>query len=330
MMLMLLLLGVVLLLILLSGFFSGIETGVWRLNRVRLRVRVEKRDPRALRLARLVERPEEVVIASVLGNNSVDYLFTVTLSMLLAHAGIGASMPELYVTAIGTPVLLVWGSILPKSWFNRQADRLMSALVTPISICVAVARGSGMLWALRALPRAMIRAIDPSRVAEADEPPPRVRVQNLLQEGATQGGLSAFQKDTLQRILEVSHVRLAKVMVPLARAARVPVDIRREDFLRIARMAHFSRLPVHGSDPRKMVGIVSVFDVLADPQQRPVSAHVRPALFLQMSDTVPVALARLQQSRQFMALVTDRQGQCVGLLTMKDLVEEIVGDLEVW
>ena len=83
-------------------------------------------------------------------------------------------------------------------------------------------------------------------------------------------------------------------------------------------------------DPRHVVGVLNVFDVLVDDRVQPTASYVRDVQQLAASETVMSALRTLQRTRQGMAIVCDARGQCVGLLTIKDLVEEIVGELEAW
>jgi CBS domain containing-hemolysin-like protein len=313
----------------LSAFFSGTETGTYCLNRVRLRVRADQNEARARRLATLLERPQDLVITTLLGTNVADYLATVCVTALLLRA-VSGELAEVYATAILTPVVLVFGGVIPKDWFQRESDRLMYWLALPLTWCRQVAYWSGLLSVLGRLTQDLIRRIDPLRVGVQEDLLPRARVRRLLSEGAASGGLSVFQRDTLERVMNIAQVRVARVMVPRQRAATVPIDIAREDLLRIARMAHFSRLPVYADDPRKIVGIVNVYHVLTDEEEQPVAAYVREATYLHVTDTVPAALLKMQQARQVMAIVTDSTDNCVGVLTMKDLVEEIVGELGAW
>jgi CBS domain containing-hemolysin-like protein len=313
----------------LSGFVSAIETGSYVLNRVRLRVRSEQGDRSAQRLAGLMDRIEDVVITALLGNTLADYIATACVTLLLLHLAVSENLAELYATAILTPLILVVGGIVPKDWFQREADRLMYPLALPVEIGVRIARATGLVWLLRAVTQLLTRCVDPSHDADGDFLP-RVHVQRLLHEGAARGGLSPVQRDIIDRVLNISHISVVQVMIPRPRAATVPIDISRGDFLRAARMAHFSRMPVWRGDPRQVVGIVNVYDVLIDQTERPIAEHVRPALYLRPAERVPAALLRLQQERAAMAIVRDGHGVCLGLLTVKDLVEEIVGELEVW
>lgn len=325
----LLLLGALAALVL-SGFFSGAETGVYCLNRVRLRVAAEEGQRAARRLEAYTRRPEDLVITTLLGTNVADYLLTACVTAVLLRAAVSGGLAEVYTTAIATPLILVFGGIVPKDWFRRESNRLLLRLTWPLLLSLHAARATGLVWLLRGLTHALVRWIDPQRVESEHALLPRARTLHLLREGAVYGGLTATQRDLIERVLRLSEVRIGQVMVPRARAATVPRDIARDDFLRIARMAHFSRLPVHDGDPRRMIGVVNVYDVLTDEDCRPVGAHVRPPLFLPAHVSVSTALLRLQQLRQTMAIVQDRNGVCVGILTLKDLVEEIVGDLEAW
>jgi len=175
----------------------------------------------------------------------------------------------------------------------------------------------------------VLRFIDPSRAMAERNLLPRARMLQVLREGAERGGLTTLQREAMERVMQLSGVRTARVMVPLRRAAIIPDAISRDDLLRIARMAHFSRLPVYRGRPDNIVGVVSVYDVLTD-DQRPVSEHIREIVRLNASDTVSHALRRLQRRREVMAAVCDSRDRCVGILTIKDLVEEITGELEAW
>lgn len=314
----------------LSAFFSGTETGVYCLNRVRLRVRADQNDAQARRLQSLLERPTDLVITTLLGTNVADYLATVCVTALLLRVTVSGSWAEVYATAILTPLILVFGGVMPKDWFQRESDRLMYPLSLSLSWCWRAARWTGLVWVLGRLTRHLIRWIDPLRTSGEEDLLPRARIRRLLSEGAVSGGLSAFQRDTLERVMNISRVRLANVMVPRQRAAIAPIGISRDGLLRIARMAHFSRLPVYRDDPRRIVGIVNVYHVLTDDEEKPIEAYVQEATRLLATETVPAALLKLQQARQVMAIVTDSDGNCLGLFTMKDLVEEIVGELQAW
>lgn len=314
----------------LSAFYSGTETGVYCLNPVRLRVNAEGGDAGARRLEPLMRRTEDLVITMLLGTNLADYVVTACTAALLLGAAVAASWAEIYAAALATPLIFVFGAMVPKESFRRRSDRLMPQLSWAILVSLRLAQATGLVWLLHRLSHALVRWIDPRGVAEQADLLPRARTLHLLREGAARGGLTHLQRDLIERVLNLSEIRVRNVMIPRARAAVASVELPRDEFLRIARMAHFSRLPVYRNDPRRIVGVVNVYDVLTDREDRAVAQHVRPPLTLPENESVSAALVKLQRGREAMAIVQDRAGNCAGILTLKDLVEEIVGDLEVW
>ncbi len=326
----LLLLAGALLAVLLSGFFSGTEMGVYALNNVRLRVDSSRGNHAARRLLPLTERFEWLVITALVGTNIADYLAAALITALWLRAAVSTSTAELYTTAIVTPAILVFGNILPKERFRRRANRMMYACSIPLAVWMRVVRLTGLLAALMRLTRGLLRFIDPVQAEAERDLLPRARMRKLLLEGAERGGLSTFQRETFERVMSLARTRVARVMIPRPRVAMVSADLPRADFLRIARMAHFSRLPVYRGNPRHIIGVVNVFDVLTDEAERPIAELARDAVRLNAGHTVPAALRKLQRAHEAMAIVCNRRGDCLGVLTIKDLVEEIVGDLEAW
>lgn len=316
--------------LLLSGFFSGAETGIYCLNRVRLRVASEQGRRGAQRLERLMQQPEELVITMLLGTNIADYVITASSAALLLWAAVSPNLAEIYATAIGAPLVLVFGGIIPKDWFRREADRLMYRLALPVAICTGVARATGFIFVLRALTRFLIRRLDPEHLRAQEGLLPRARLLGMLREGAAHGGLSSLQRDLMDRVMKISHTPVSAVMIPLARTVHVSKSIGREDFLRIARMAHFSRLPVYDGAPDQLTGVINVYDVLTDEDERPIASYVRPGFRIPANLSVSAALLRLQRAREAMAIVQAYDGPAVGILTVKDLAAEIIGDFEAW
>ncbi len=310
-----------------SSFFSGAEMGVYSVNNVKLRVEAGHGSRAARRLLGLVRHYESLVITTLVGTNIADYVVTACITALALRAA-GVAGAELYATLIVTPAVLVFGNIIPKERFRRDNYALMTRFATPLSVFVWIVRLTGLEWLLTQLSRALVRWVDPSQLVNDRDLLPRARALKLLREGAERGGLTAFQRDAFDRIMQLSRTRVARVMVHRSRAASAPENISRDDFLRIARMAHFARLPVYRGDPRNVVGVVSVFDVLMDEQERPVADFVRPVLTLRLSEPATRALRRMQAEHQVMAVVVDSRGRCVGLLTIKDLLEEIIGAVE--
>ncbi len=314
----------------LSGLFSGVETGIYCLNRVRLRLRSEQRRPAALRVAALMERREDLIITMLIGTTLADYFASAFVAALLLHAAVAPAATEIYTTLIMTPLIFAFGNAIPKNCFQLNADGLMYPLAPLLLMFRRVARLTGLLPILRRLTHLVVRLASRGGGLDSEAVLPRVKTLRLLREGAVRGGLTAAQSEMIERVLRLSEVRVGRVMIPLRRAAVLPGEVKREDFLRIARMTHFSRFPVRGRRDGEIAGVLNAYDVLTDTEKRPLNEHIREPLRLDINEPVSSALLRMQNARRAMAIVVNRTGACVGVLTMKDLVEEIVGDLAAW
>lgn len=314
----------------LSGLFSGTETGIYCLNRVRLRLYTEQGRRSARRIDELLSRPEDLIITVLIGTTIADYCASVCVAALLIRSAVSGSQAEILTTLIMTPVIFAFGNAIPKNWFQRNSDRFMYPMSWALEVLVRAARLTGAVGVLRGLTRLAVRLVDRSGAARREGILPRAKMMRLLREGAARGGLTTAQSEMIERVMKLSEVRVGRVMIPHTRAAVIREDISRGDFLRIARMSHFSRFPVRDEATDRICGIVNAYDVLTDENQRPPADHIRDALELRPSEPVSEALLKMQNARQAMAIVVAPSGGCLGVLTIKDLVEEIVGDLAVW
>lgn len=206
----------------------------------------------------------------------------------------------------------------------------MYRAVVPLQFVVAGLRMTGILALLRAVSLWLSKLLGGGVAVEAGDVFTRARAEQLLREGVASGGLSTYQRDLIDRIMRISRIGVQEVMVPIDRMLAVPLDLPREDFLRMAQMAHFSRVPVYDKVRTKVVGIVDVMEVIMDRDEKKLADYIKPVERLGTDANVTSALLRMQRKRQKIAIIERSRGRCVGLLTMKDLAEEIVGDLEAW
>ena len=163
---------------------------------------------------------------------------------------------------------------------------------------------------------------------------PRAEILTLFQESAATGMLTGTQQDLVQRALRLARISVREVMIPWNRVVGVPSAMSLEGFRALVKRYNVSRLPVLGRSTTEVLGIVDVMETLA-PQAAgakgfKLSAHLHPVMTLIAEQNVRSAITLMQRARQTIAVVVDRQNRAIGLVTMKDLIEELVGDLETW
>jgi len=315
--------------VLLSAWYSGAETGLYQLNRIDLQMRSLQGDRRAKILSGLLNDQRGVICTLLVGTNWTNYLAAMLVTSYLSVRGFSASETEVLTTAILTPIIFIFAETLPKNLFYQQSNRLMYASARFIGANVLVLKFTGILYLLKALNWLALRAVD----AWTDVRQvllPGHDLGGLLREGHAAGTLTAVQTDIAQRILRLPEVRIGRVMVPIWHAVAVPEDISRQQFLQIAGDNNYSRLPMYRGQRTNIVGIVNVYHVMADVQQCAPVEHLSAVIRVSPAEAIMPVLYRLQHGNNPMAVVVNDRAQAIGIVTIKDLVEEIVGELGQW
>lgn len=310
-----------------AGFFSGCEMGLYCLNRIRLRLRAEETGAGPARLLlSLTQREEQSMLSLLLWQNVAGYLLTVAGTAFLARlGGMGSEHVEFYTAVVLSPLSFALGDVVPKNWFQIEADRLMYRAARVMYASVTLMRLTGIVWLLEQVPRLINRLIH-------EETPgkwigPRGEVVGLLREGAAEGALTEEQTQIVERVLSLSSIRVAALMIPRRDVLTVPIEASEELFRYVVKRHPFTHLPVLAKDRRIVMGIVNVNEVLADETGYSLERHLRPAITVQIADSAASALVRLQREDVTLAIVDEPRRGFVGIITLTDIVEEIFGDL---
>ncbi|QDU67010.1 CNNM domain-containing protein [Engelhardtia mirabilis] len=310
----------------LSAVFSGSETGFYGLSRVRLEA-----DARAgRRSARLVERligdDRGLLITILIGNNlMLELVTTLGDDSLVLAGGVPTAYRELVLTAILTPVVFVAGELLPKDLFRHRPHTLLG-FAAPI---VGAARLLFMPLALplRGLAVLLERALGLGG-EEVSRALSREAVLDIIDEGARTGALATHVQTLARNVLQLRSIPVREVMVPWKKVQSMEAEWAGERQWEALLQSPFTRLPVSAGDGR-VVGYVHELDLLGDGYAPEPVTRLRPMVALDPELPVDAAISRMRTAGLRMALVgTPEQPQ--GLVTLKDLVETIAGDLAGW
>ena len=313
----------------LSFIYSGMETGIYVVNKVRLDLRAEAGRRRAVRLAKMLARPDRPLMVILIGNNLANYLASAGLVVILTARGVVRS--DVYSVAILTPLVFLFCELLPKNLFQRHGETLAYVFSAFLSLSrrlfallglTALVRG--LMWVVFALAgrREYRRA---AALAGSGD-----RLAGILAEGQASGVLTHMQSIIAERVVNIGQVRLRDVMVPLDQAALVPESVTPEQLRELLASSDHPRFGVYSGERENVVGMLNAYDVLLDETGASPASHVTTPAKLLEDMGVTEALVRLQQDRTVVGFVFSDAGRCVGLVSVKDLVEEIVGELEEW
>ena len=311
----------------LCAFYTGAETGLYSVNRIRLRLRA--RQPNASISARalhaILANPHLMVATTLAGADISTYLAAAYCTRALTDYGLAHA--ELWATLAISPVLLIAGQIIPKAFFARHANTLMYPLA-PVIRATTFA-----LYPIVILMKSAMAAVD-TLFGEPESHElgqiSQLRLMHFLEESREEGVLTAHEDWMARNIMKLEKTKLRDVMVPIGRVVSVPRNATVDDLRDVSRVRIYSRVPVYEGDNGNIIGIVGLVEYLCDCSGKPVAEFIRQAPRLNENMTVNEALLTLRRTRDHMGLVVNNAGKFVGIATIKDLVEEIVGELAEW
>ena len=311
-----------------SAFFAGAETGLISLNRVRLRHEVERQHRRAIIINGFVENTERLLGTTLLGTSLSNVLVGVFTSVLAAHlTGVENFWIDLTAAIVASAFLLVIGEIVPKTVFRHYPHRLCMTTADALN-------ATAWLFApLVALISFLMRVV--VRVGGGGAEPPksffvtREELKHLAKEGEAGGALTADEREMIDGVFDFPYKTVYDVMVPLARTVTVGRDASVNDLFEISQRTGFARFPVR--DGEKIGGVVNVYEILfanAARDSKTAEQLMQKPQFVLSTERVNRTLPVLRAGRHPISIVVNPEGKHVGILTIEDIVEEIVGDVE--
>lgn len=313
-----------------AAFFSGVETGMYSLNRFRLGARAKEGDGNAERLQRLLGRPWDLICTLLLGTNISIYVMTMECTRLINAVNVWPSrmLPALVTTVVLSPLVLVFAEMIPKAAFRRRSELLPYAASRAVAFFTVLLRVP--VVALRSIV-ALVERMLGMEERGGELLFSREQLADLITVGAREGSISDYQADMARKVMRLNRVRLSDVMMPLERVTMVEEDTSLETFLNMAEGRRHSRIPVFDRTRENVVGVVNIFDLFYEPEKgTDVSAYVTQVIRMKSDTLTVIALKALQAKKRVMALVVDSNDVPVGIVTVKDLVEEIAGELGDW
>lgn len=310
----------------LSSLFSGMETGIYTLNRVRLTVRGGRGEPAAMRLQRFIRQPFRLLSTILVGNNIANFLGSFGIAAILTGFGLSQWETVVINALILMPILFVFGETLPKDLFRTNADVWTYRISPFLAVCWAL-----FTWTLIAPLVEQVGKFAARLVGGEVEAPTtaRARVSQLLREGEGAGLLNEMQTTLADRALNFGTRTVAGEMIPWKNVITLPVEASGADRMARLQRVNHTRLPVVERDGT-VVGVVSLLDIVLNAE-RPTRDLVEDPVLLNGDLHVPRALQMLRAKRQAMGIVVDARTQKpIGIVTLKDLVEPLTGELAAW
>ncbi len=312
-----------------SAFFSGSETALTATSKARMLSLEKEKDHRARRVNTLISDRESLIGAILLGNNMVNILAaSMASAMFLAMFG-EAGVP--IATLVMTLLVLIFAEVLPKTYALSNPDRM--ALVVSLPLRFFVMLFSPIVAAVQAVVRGTLRILGAN--VEGDVLSAHEELRGHIDLHHQEGGVVKTDRDMLGGVLDLRELTVDDVMVHRKNLTMLDIDEPNHVLVTEALNSPHTRIPLYKDDPDEIVGVLhardlarALHEVGGDASKVDIEAVKRDAWFIPETTELLDQLTAFRQKREHFALVVDEYGALMGIVTLEDIIEEIVGEIE--
>lgn len=309
-------------LMVLSATFSASETALTAANRVRLKNQAEEGDKAATGAMKLIEKFDNTLSALLISNNVVNILSssltTVLFTSMLGEGGVGAA------TAVCTVVVVIFGEVLPKSFAKNNSEKLIKVMYKPLHAIIFVLTPA--IKILEFLQNILNRKSE-------DEAPSYTEQEliSIVDEIEDEGVLEEDEADLVQSAIEFNDICADEVITPRVDICAIDRNAEKQEVLDMFMQFNYSRMPVYEHSVDRIIGFINQKDFFAaiiKGVESPVESLIKPCLYVPPKRKIIDVMHSLQKDKVHMAVVTDEYGGTLGIVTLEDILEQLVG--EIW
>lgn len=312
-------------LIILSGMFSGSETAIISVSDAKLRSLLKQKVRGANVLNILKKDPHRLLITILIGNNLVNIgasvLATVVFTQAFGSSGLGIA------TGVMTFFILIFGEITPKSFATKYSIRMSILAARPIYIMQIIF--SPIIWFLDKIVQFLIKKLG-SDIKE--EQISEEEIKAIIDIGAEEGSILKAEKELLKNVLQFNDIHVEEVMTPRVSIDALPIESTLQEAIDFVIRKSHSRIPVYKNTIDNIVGIITIKDVLIMSEKyhankKLENLELKKPIIVPVSKKIDVLFREFQHARTHLAIVIDEYGGTAGIVTLGDLLEEIVGEI---
>lgn len=309
--------------IIMSAYFSATETAFSSLNRIRIKNMVEKGDKKAELVLRLSEDYDSLLSTILIGNNIVNIALS-SLATVLFVDWLGAEMGPGVSTIVVTIIVLIFGEVSPKSIAKENPESFAMFSATFLQLLVIVLTPFNYLFGLwKKVLSKIVKSENNNSITEEE-------LLTIVAEAEQEGGIDEQESILIRSAIGFSEQEAKDILTPRIDIAGVSTEATKEEIAQVFIETGYSRLPVYEENIDHIVGILyqkDFYNYIYHTEQE-VASIIKPAVFIPESKNVGELLKELQQKKSHIAVVLDEYGGTTGIVTMEDILEELVG--EIW
>ncbi|WP_338103466.1 hemolysin family protein [Methanolapillus millepedarum] len=308
-----------------SAFFSASETSFSSIHKIRFKTMAEEGNDKAKRVLKIVGNYDKFISTVLIGNNIVN-IGAATIAAVIFGQLFPAETAAAISTVVMTLLVLTFGEILPKSFAKANADRLVMIFARPIELISIVLSPLVFIFAK------MASFVGKSRKSDGKQPTvTEEELKYIIESIEEEGVIGELESELIQSAMDFDDTTVQEIMVPRVDVVALNANDRPEEILKQIVDAGFSRMPVYENNIDNIIGIVHIRDVLieiAQGRQIDLRKMVNPAKFVYKTMKIEPLLNDFRHSKTHFAIIVDDYGGMSGIVTMEDVLEELVG--EIW
>ncbi|MDI6708297.1 MAG: hemolysin family protein [Candidatus Thermoplasmatota archaeon] len=308
-------------LLILSALFSAAEMALITVSRVKIRERAKRGEQQALIIENLLKEPHKLVTGILVGNNLVNVCASIVAGAiaLKMFGNIGIAV----ATVIMTFIILLFCEITPKAFAMRN-EKLALRIAKPIACFTKLFSpiAAGFTYLVNSIIKAFGRELPSQKITLTER-----ELRTILEIAEEQGSIKRSEREMIHEVFEFDQIPLISIMVPENRVVSIEAGKTVDDFLELAGKEAVTKMPVYAVEKENIIGIVNVKDALKKKGQQ-IKQIMKPAFKLRFSERADEALRKMRRAREHLAIIVDENDKPIGIITLEDLIEEIVGEIE--
>ena len=314
----------IIILVLFSGYFSATETAFTSVNRTKLKLKAQDGNKAAKNALYLLDRYDKVISAILVGNNLVNITLSVLFNNLFETVIPNAAVSGIVSVAVSTVIVLTFGEMSPKMIAKENSEKISMAFGYPMRAIMVILYPITILFAgLKFLLRKIFKSKNDDKITEEE-------LLSMVEEAQEDGSLDMQERELISSAIEFDDAEVEDIFVPRVNVIAVPIDMPMEKIKALFLEHNFSRMPVYKNTIDSIVGMIHNIDFFTalEKGENSIKNYITPVTIATEHMKISTLLKSMQRQKVHMAVVVDEYGGTLGIVTLEDILEELVG--EIW
>ncbi len=307
-----------------SGFFSATETAFSSVNRTKLKIKAQDGYKPAINALALTDKFDKLLSTILIGNNLVNITLSVLFNNIFEQVIPNPAVSGIVSVAVSTVIVLTFGEITPKMIAKEYSEKIAMAFGYPIKAIMIILFPLTIIFTgLKFLLKKIFKSAPDDKITEEE-------LLSMVEEAQEDGSLDSQESELISSAIEFDDAMVEDILVPRVNIIAVPLDMPMEKIKKLFLEHNFSRMPVYNGTIDTIIGMIHNIDFFTalEKGEKSIKNYITPVTIATEHMKISTLLKSMQRQKVHMAVVVDEYGGTLGIVTLEDILEELVG--EIW